>query len=76
MKHTTTRFAGYDCIKLESECYCNPHFLELETMGPRTTLAPGESVSHRETWVVHPDVPIQDLTGLGDPSGLIGENLA
>jgi hypothetical protein len=36
-----------------SECYCNPHFLELETLGPRVTLAPGESVTHRETWALY-----------------------
>jgi hypothetical protein len=59
-----------------SECYCNPRFLELETLGPRTKLAPGESVSHRETWAVRPDLSIQDLTALGQLSGLIGENLA
>jgi hypothetical protein len=47
-----------------SECYCNRRFLELETLGPRTTLAPGESVSHRETWAVHPGVSIQDLPDL------------
>jgi hypothetical protein len=36
-----------------SECYCNPRFLELETLGPLTTLAPGESATHRETWDVY-----------------------
>lgn len=35
-----------------SECYCNPRFLELETLGPRTDLAPGNSVTHRETWTL------------------------
>lgn len=35
-----------------SECYCNPAFLELETLGPITQLEPGESLSHRETWQV------------------------
>jgi hypothetical protein len=39
-----------------SECYCNPRFLELETLGPRTKLAPGESVTHRETWTLHSGV--------------------
>jgi hypothetical protein len=36
-----------------SQCYCNSRFLELETLGPRTELAPGESVIHRETWAVY-----------------------
>jgi hypothetical protein len=39
-----------------SECYCNPHFLEMETLGPRATLAPGESVTHRETWTLYAGV--------------------
>ncbi len=42
-----------------SECYCNPHFLELETLGPRAVLAPGESVTHRETWALYADVPFR-----------------
>lgn len=35
-----------------SECYCNPDFLELETLGPGTSLEPGEKVAHRETWKI------------------------
>ena len=35
-----------------SECYCDPRFLELETLGPRTTLAPDEFVTHREKWTL------------------------
>ncbi len=31
-----------------SECYCDAGVLELETLGPRTTLGPGASVTHRE----------------------------
>jgi hypothetical protein len=33
-----------------SQCYTNARFLELETLGPLTTLAPGGSVSHTEEW--------------------------
>jgi hypothetical protein len=47
-----------------SECYCNPRFLELETLGLRTTLAPGESVSHRETWTIRAGVSSQDVPDL------------
>jgi hypothetical protein len=53
-----------------SECYCNPRFLELETLGPRTTLAPGQSVTHQEVWTLHPRASLDDL------SGLIGESWA
>lgn len=33
-----------------SQCYANPRFLELETLGPRTILNPGEEIRHRERW--------------------------
>jgi hypothetical protein len=39
-----------------SECYCNPSFLELETLGPKTKLEPGETLSHLETWRVFDQV--------------------
>ena len=36
-----------------SECYCNPQFLELETLGPLVSLQPGRMINHREIWEVH-----------------------
>jgi len=45
--------AQYFDFGCSSECYCNPQFLELETLGPVTTLKPGEIVSHLETWEAH-----------------------
>jgi hypothetical protein len=33
-----------------AEMYCNDQFVELETLSPLTKLAPGESVTHIETW--------------------------
>lgn len=39
-----------------SECYCNEHFLELETLAPISKLAPVESVMHLETWELYPNV--------------------
>lgn len=42
-----------------SECYCDPRFLELETLGPRTRLAPGDAVTHRETWSVFTGIPFR-----------------
>jgi hypothetical protein len=35
------------------ETFTNADFLELETLGPLTTLAPGQSVSHTERWTAH-----------------------
>ena len=45
----------YD-FKSSSECYCNPSFLELETLGPKTKLKPGESLRHQEVWNVYGQV--------------------
>jgi hypothetical protein len=46
--------ATYFDFGSSSECYTDPRFLELETLGPRVILPPGESVSHRETWQIFP----------------------
>jgi len=42
--------ADYFDFGSSSECYCNQSFLELETLGPIGTIAPGASVSHVELW--------------------------
>ncbi|HET90188.1 MAG TPA: hypothetical protein ENN99_05550 [Chloroflexi bacterium] len=42
-----------------SECYCKDQFIELETLGPRTTLFPGGSVTHREVWAIYADVSLR-----------------
>ena len=39
-----------------SESYCNDKFLELETLGPITTLHHDDSVTHVETWSLYRDV--------------------
>jgi len=39
-----------------SESYCNDKFLELETLGPITTLAREDSLTHVETWNLYKDV--------------------
>jgi hypothetical protein len=60
------------------QCYCNDAFLELETLGALTTLAPGEAATHREIWEVHVVDPAQPLTtvaaelDLDAPSPLMG----
>ncbi len=41
-----------------SECYCNDHFLELESLGPITTIQPEESVGLLETWQVFDKVQL------------------
>ena len=48
--------ASYYDFGSSSECYCNHRFLELETLGPISTLAPEETVEHVETWEIYPDI--------------------
>ena len=50
--------ADYFDYGSSSECYCGEAFIELETLGPRVTLQPGESTTHREVWSLHADVEI------------------
>ncbi|HUJ22400.1 MAG TPA: hypothetical protein VLX58_12790 [Bryobacteraceae bacterium] len=42
------------------ETFTNADFLEQETLGPMTRLAPGESVNHIERWTLHKNVHIRD----------------
>ena len=44
------------------EIFSNRDFLELETLGPLSQLAPDETVIHRETWSLHSGVRIQEWT--------------
>lgn len=42
--------AEYPDFGSSTECYCRREFIELETLGPLVSLAPGEETTHRETW--------------------------
>jgi len=35
-----------------AECFCDVNCLELETLGPKAILEPGQSVSHQEQWLL------------------------
>jgi hypothetical protein len=48
--------ARYYDLGSSSECYCNDQFLELETLAPAGSLAPGEAATHIETWQLYADV--------------------
>jgi hypothetical protein len=39
------------------EVFTNPDFLELESLGPKVQLGPGESTSHPESWALFKNVP-------------------
>ncbi|HMI66956.1 MAG TPA: hypothetical protein VK517_13000 [Cyclobacteriaceae bacterium] len=44
--------AVYPDFGCNNEIYINGHFLEIETLGPLTKLAPGAAVEHTEHWLL------------------------
>jgi len=64
--------AEYFDFGSSSECYCGQAFIELETLGPRVTLQPGESTTHREIWALYADV---ELTADEETAVLLVERL-
>ncbi len=57
-----------------SESYCNDKFIELETLAPITTIAPGATASHIEIWNLYRDMECpqneNDVQALADKLGL------
>lgn len=59
------KFADYDPHayyydrRSSSQFYCDPGALEMETLGPRVTLEPGEKVKHREEWMIFQDIAFE-----------------
>jgi hypothetical protein len=43
---------AYGDMGAGTQCYSCGDFVELETIGPATLLAPGEAVAHRQTWQI------------------------
>jgi hypothetical protein len=52
--------ANYPDFGCNAEIYTDSHFIELESLGPLTRLAPGESVSYDEYWELF-DSPVQEF---------------
>ncbi len=50
--------AVYPDFGCNFEIFTNPDFLELETLGPRVSLGPGEHAQHDESWMLFQDVPV------------------
>jgi hypothetical protein len=50
--------AAYPDYGCTFEMFTNADFLELETLGPLTVLAPGQTVTHTEHWSAHYNVRI------------------
>ena len=50
--------AGYPDEGCNNEIFTNADMLELESLGPLTTLSPGASVEHAEAWFYFRDMPL------------------
>ena len=64
--------AEYYDFGSSSECYCNDRFIELETLAPVTTIAPGGEAVHVEAWNLYPDIERPQNEG---DAGAIAEKL-
>jgi hypothetical protein len=51
------RAAQYPDFGCNFEVFTNPEFLELESLGPKVQLGPGESTIHTEIWTLFQNVP-------------------
>ena len=58
--------ADYFDMNSSSHFFCQPEFLELETLGPRTMLNPGQFVSHQEVWSLHSRVSFDRTEDMAD----------
>ena len=57
VKHATViPAAEYPDFGCNFEVFTNPEFLELESLGPKVQLEPGESNAHEETWTLFRNV--------------------
>ncbi|MFP4324227.1 MAG: hypothetical protein ACLFTK_17360, partial [Anaerolineales bacterium] len=50
--------ATYPDFGVNVEIFTNPRMLEVESLGPLVTLAPGAAVEHVETWHIFAPVPL------------------
>lgn len=57
--HTELPHPDNNC---NAEIYCDDHFIELESLGPSSKLAPGDSVSFIETWELYDTLEQDFLT--------------
>ena len=51
-RYDTNPGASYPDNGCNTETYCNDLFIELESLGPLTKLAPGATITHNETWEI------------------------
>jgi hypothetical protein len=61
--------ARYPDRGAQVEVFTNDQMLELETLGPLASLAPGESAEHEEQWTIRGVTSnewLDDVVGTGD----------
>lgn len=61
-RYTPAKGARFPDLGSTYETFTNADFLELETVGPLVTLAPGKTVEHTERWSLHKNVRIAAWT--------------
>ena len=68
IKHFTPRLdLPHPDFYCNTESYCGDQFIELETLSPMITINPGESIIHKETWEIIPDLKApSDQFGIRD----------
>ncbi len=54
---------AYPDLGCNSEVYVNNQYLELESLGPLSTLEPGETTSHTELWEISQGWPVPKTAG-------------
>jgi len=61
-RYTADPTKTYPDFGASYETFTNSDFLELETIGPLTKVAPGQSVEHVERWSLHKNITISAFT--------------
>lgn len=61
-RYTADPTKTYPDFGVSYETFTNADFLELETIGPLTKVAPGKSVEHIERWSLHKNIKISAFT--------------
>ncbi len=56
--HADQPHPDFNC---NAEVYCNAQFIELETLAPLVKLAPGQAVTHDETWEFYFGASLESL---------------
>ncbi|MCX5759512.1 MAG: hypothetical protein NTU83_13610 [Candidatus Hydrogenedentes bacterium] len=61
-RYTADPTRTYPDMGVSFETFTNADFLELETIGPMTKLAPGATVEHVERWSLHKGVKLTEFS--------------